>query len=149
MMSRRNSPPTVKPVMACLALTIAVFSLGCESRPEYVPVSGKVTIDGEPLTNGIVRFYPTEGRMAGGSLGPNGEFVLSTYKSGDGAKPGVYRVSVIASERVSETKVRWHAPKKYSRPSSSGISEQIEGPRDDIAIDISWSGQKGPFVEQM
>ncbi|VTT96777.1 Uncharacterized protein OS=Blastopirellula marina DSM 3645 GN=DSM3645_11646 PE=4 SV=1 [Gemmataceae bacterium] len=41
----------------------AALALGCGARPEppYVTVSGRVTRDGEPLTEGRVVFVPTDG----------------------------------------------------------------------------------------
>lgn len=43
---------------------VAALATGCGARPEeppYVTVSGRVTRDGEPLTEGRVVFVPTDG----------------------------------------------------------------------------------------
>ena len=44
------------------------------------------------------------------------------------------------------TKTRWHGPKKYADPNTSGLLAEISGPKDDLTFNISWNGGK-PFVE--
>src|SRR5262245_54428102 len=86
--------------------------LGCgDGRVSRVPVSGKVLIDGKPLTKGSVRFISPNSRASGGVLDGDGRFVLSCYENGDGAVLGTHRIEISANERVSSTKMRWYAPK--------------------------------------
>ena len=128
-------------VVACLLLPAS----GCaDGRPARVPVSGIVTIDGEPLTNGTIRFVPEVGRAAIGSIDTQGRFSLTCYELDDGVPPGVHRVSITATEPVGD-KVRWHAPKKYSNHKTSGLTQQIDAAVDNLQIEITWDGGK-PFV---
>jgi hypothetical protein len=53
---------------------------------------------------------------------------------------------VDASEPVGEDARKWHAPKHYASMAASGLEVQIDGPQDDVKIELSWGG-KGPFVE--
>lgn len=129
-------------------LAFAVLSLvGCgDGRPSRVPVSGRVMIDGQPLKYGHIRFMPEEGRPSSGRLNSEGRFTLSCFEKEDGALLGTHRITVTAGEYVSDTKTIWHAPKKYTDPDASGLTQVISGPTDDLVINLSWDG-KQPFVE--
>jgi hypothetical protein len=129
---------------ACMLVTV-----GCsDGRPTRVPVSGTVLIDGKPLTKGSIQVIPTGQRPAGGSIGPDGRFMLSCYEINDGVVPGTHAVTVQATEHISERETRWLTPKKYGNAQSSGLTVTIEGPTDDLKIELTWDG-KQPFVERM
>lgn len=141
----------IQPSIAVTYLAfVLVVSVGCnDGLPRRVPVSGKVTIDGEPLTSGSIRFKPSEGRVATGSIGSDGSYLLSTYEPGDGCVPGTYCVTVHAFEDLSDTTRRWLAPKNYAMPKSSGLTATIDQPTDSLDFELTWGGQKGPFVERL
>ncbi len=90
----------------CVSVTVAVL-LGCNEAPFPVaPVSGKVTLDGRPLTQGKVMFAPVRtasnievGKPAIGVIQRDGSFVLTTYRNGDGAVVGEHWVTVFGPER--------------------------------------------------
>jgi hypothetical protein len=111
-----------------------------------VPVSGRVLIDGQPLKFGSVRFTPENARMSGGMLDSEGRFSLSCFERNDGAVIGHHRVTIAAGETLSPTKVRWHAPRKYSDLGTSGLTQEIKGPDDNLVIYLTWDGGK-PFDE--
>jgi hypothetical protein len=71
---------------------------GCSSRYTPVPVSGIVTLDGQPLDKASVTFYLVgggkEGRPASGGTDSTGTFHLSTMGNQDGAIPGEYKVVI-------------------------------------------------------
>jgi hypothetical protein len=82
--------------------TVALLtSIGC-SGPTVVPVTGKVTLKGQPLAKATVTFIPTgvEGgatSVAVSFTDAEGKFTLQTrLGSGDkmGTVPGTYRVAV-------------------------------------------------------
>jgi hypothetical protein len=130
-----------------MLLVSLVSVVGCgDGRPQRVPVSGTVLIDGAPVPHGFVTFAPPKGRSASGQLDKEGRFTLTSYEPGDGTLPGTQRVAVLGRESISETKAKWHAPKKYGDPNSSGIIVEITGPTDDLKIDLSWGGEK-PSIE--
>ncbi|MBN2022675.1 MAG: hypothetical protein JW809_07755 [Pirellulales bacterium] len=134
-------------IAVCSALLLSA-SLGCgDGRPERVAVSGQVLIDGKPLGFGFVRVVPGNARAAHGEIGPDGRFTLTTFEASDGAVRGTHPVAVHAGEHLSETKIRWHAPKKYADAKTSGLTVTIDGSTDAIApIELTWGGGK-PFVE--
>jgi hypothetical protein len=85
--------------LAVLAALVVIA--GCGGTKLY-PVTGKVVFpDGSPLTGGTVEFGPVDKNAV---LGPRGEiqadgtFRMSTFKEGDGAPEGKYRVLVAPPE---------------------------------------------------
>jgi hypothetical protein len=109
------------------SVALAAFLLGslagCGSTPTAhiaatVPAKGKVTYKGKPLTKGSITFEPEAGREAHGEIKPDGTFVLSTFKEGDGAVPGIHRVSVSLTDRT--------VPAKFKNASSSGCTVTVE-----------------------
>ncbi len=132
------------------SLTSVVLISGCgDGRPTRVPVSGRVTIDGEPLTHGFIRFIPTGSRMSVGQLDDQGRFQLSCFEGGDGAVLGEHRIVILSQEPLGQTQIKWHAPRKYTAASSSGLTEIIEGPTDSIEIELTWGNKKGPYVQHI
>ena len=116
---------------------------GCgPRRPACVPVSGKVLIDGKPLTTGFVRVLPEKDRAATGRIDAEGNFRLTTFVEGDGCVPGRHAVEVIACERPGPAQVRWLVPAKYQTPVTSGLYVTIDGPTSGLVIELSWGGGK-------
>ena len=85
------------------SVTASLIVAGCGGGPKLVPVSGVVTLDGEPLEGATLSFVPTAGNAiatAGSDVsGSNGNFVM-TYKGRNGLSPGTYRVLVSKTEEV-------------------------------------------------
>jgi hypothetical protein len=128
--------------LACL------WAAGCgDDRPERVPVSGTVTIDGAPLTYGSIMFVNSSTRPAGSAIDSQGRFTLSCYEAADGAVVGKHRVRIIAAEPYGDDAVRWLAPKKYANANTSGIELEVTVPGDDLKIELTWGGGK-PFIER-
>lgn len=124
-----------------LSLLALCLCVGCDSRPQRVPVAGKVTIDGQPLTSGFVRFVPAHGRTASGELNANGEFKLSTFDDNDGALVGQHQVEIIAVANPTATKVRYLTPTKYQDANTSGVQFNITKPEPNLVIELSWNGE--------
>ena len=86
-----------------LCVSLAAL-LGCgDSSNNLVPVVGKVTVDGQPLTqgDGMVSFRPEKGNATrqepAGKIEEDGSYRLVTAGK-EGAPPGRYRVLVTAVE---------------------------------------------------
>jgi hypothetical protein len=74
---------------------LLAVSTGCGDKTGAVPVTGKVSYNGEPLKNGTVMFIPDGGGTAAtGEIQPDGTFQLTTFRKDDGAVPGDYTVVV-------------------------------------------------------
>lgn len=130
-------PGCVASALAVLVLTLA----GCDKGPALVPVSGQVLIDGQPLKYGTVQVIPTEGRPAVGKLDTEGRFKLVTDER-EGCVKGTHTVAISAVEPLSEYENREHAPAKYASALTSGLTVTIDGPKDDLKIELSWAGEK-------
>lgn len=139
--------------ITCCSFLAALFItsvVGCgDTGPKLMKVSGTVTIDGEPLSLGVVRFIPEQGEQSIGPLDKEGRFVLKCRNEFLGAYPGRHRIAVYAGEILGETKIRWHAPKKYAYPATTPLTETVEAPIEDMVIELEWGKKKGPYVEQI
>lgn len=144
------------------AATLALLSLGpllqgCNSNPTVAPVSGHVTLDGEPLKFGTVMFQAVSGgQPATAKIGSDGSFTLSTYGTDDGAPIGQHRVRVVcySSQDPSSPAAEGPAgdslgqlliPEKYTSLGASGLSAEVppEGLSDHvIALESGKAGRR-------
>jgi hypothetical protein len=139
--------PFRKFALPMLLITLSWTLTGCDNRPRRVPVSGQVMIDGVPLTKGYVFVIPTGNRPALGTIDGQGRFVLTTFDPGDGCVLGKHRVTVIANEQITPTRMKWLVPKKYIDPELSELLVTIDKPTKDLRIDLTWDGGE-PFIEE-
>ena len=138
-------------VVLLLHVVTALSCLGCGSKhPGLVPVSGTVTIDGQPVPVGQVKLSPEGHRAAVGRIDENGKFRLTCFELNDGAPLGTHPVTVTAVEQVTETSNRWHAPIEYANQSESQLQVTIDGPTDNLDIELTWEGSDhdGPFIDR-
>lgn len=131
-----------------LLLLFTAFSVtfvGC-GRPahelETAPVSGKVSLDGEVLPQGIVYVIPTKGRMAKGLIQEDGTFELSTYNEGDGAQVGKHPTVVAALPRdeldANQKQQRVAVPRRYSQARTSGLIVEVQaGENNEVELVLS------------
>ena len=74
-----------------------VLAAGCSGsdRPATVPVSGTVTLNGQPVADAQVSFM-TDGapRAAFGTTDAEGKFRLTTFEENDGAMVGKHTVTI-------------------------------------------------------
>src|SRR5690348_7516913 len=84
--------------LAVLAMLLCQLG-GCKNANELetAPASGKVLLDGKPLSRGTVTFVPPRGRVANGDIQSDGTFKLSTYRSNDGAIVGKHKATVFVA----------------------------------------------------
>lgn len=139
---------------------LLLFSLtllnGCGTEQSgLIRVSGRVSLDGEPVTFGRVQFFPVSGRPSAGSIGTDGTYELTTYTRGDGALPGKYTVTITSCTEVVDGPVfasyedemagnpidpewenksqqatgisRWIVPPRFANRKTSGLSATVGG----------------------
>jgi len=117
---------------------------GCGGeKSDMVPIRGEVIYEGKPVTQGQVVYLPKNpqtGRQSSGPIKPDGTFVMTTQKGGDGVKFGEYEIVVFgygtdpgdgATSREAVESARKKAPKsviptKYSSRGASGLSDTVD-----------------------
>jgi hypothetical protein len=116
---------------------------GCGSSRDdvLVPVSGKVKVEGKPLTTGWVTYYPdeTQGnksmRLPHGEIKADGSYELFTNGK-QGAPRGSYKVVVSAVKEPlpvkprrntsgAPTKPKWLIAEKYTRPETTELAREV------------------------
>lgn len=139
-----------------LVISIAGSLLaGCGSGIEVAPVTGHVTLDGQPVTRGEITFFPAEGPPALGAIQADGVYAVSTAGAGEGAVPGHHLVTIMATEMtgippgrdemhpaqqhksVQAAKMVWLVPQKYSRPQTSGLTADVKAGQNTIDFKLS------------
>jgi hypothetical protein len=136
----------------CLWLAVlAIASSGCgrggRQIPNRVPVSGRVTVAGQPLAYGTVQFVPDspEGHAAMGTI-KGGAFTLQSAESFPGVVKGPYRVSIVSPQPIdpsnrpsdifSPEANKSNIPKRYTNVETSGLSVDVTGPTRDLTFDL-------------
>jgi hypothetical protein len=127
-------------VACCLSLT------GCGGN-KPVPVSGVVKIDGQPLTRGHIWVMPAKGRAAVGEIDSQGHFTLTTNEPGDGCYKGTHKVTVASTQQINPSRVKHLIPTKYREPSTTDKTVTIDGPTDNLVIELTWGGGQ-PYIEE-
>jgi hypothetical protein len=118
--------------LAALCLCTLV---GCSggSATKLVPVVGKVSVDGQPLTTGSVAFRPEKGSPSseiGGEIDEEGSYRLFTAGK-EGAPPGRYRVLVVAvdpndlKKKFPYGKRTSYVNPKYSNPKTTDVIVEV------------------------
>ena len=147
-----------------LAASLVAFISGCgDGRAERAPVSGKVTMNGQPLTFGTVQFWPVEGRPARGEINKDGTYTLTTFDPGDGAVLGEHTVTVEAVTTASQApkaksfeeeiemsmnrdqvvvvgNTRSLIPPQYATPQSSSLKREVKRGENKIDIELNAQG---------
>jgi hypothetical protein len=95
-------------VRLCFTLVWLVVIHGCgkaEVSSPLVAIKGIVQVDGKPQEGIVLTLHPTDqtdaistGAISTGVSADGGAFQISTYKLGDGASPGKYKVTCVWSE---------------------------------------------------
>ncbi|MFZ5832236.1 MAG: carboxypeptidase regulatory-like domain-containing protein [Planctomycetota bacterium] len=80
-----------------LLASLLLFLVGCgPGGPELADVTGKVTLDGNPLPSARVEFSPVDEGLSSSSAitDSSGNYVLGFSRDRKGAMPGKYRVQI-------------------------------------------------------
>jgi hypothetical protein len=107
-----------------------------------------VVYNGQPLTFGSVMFQPDEGRLARGTIQPDGSFQLTTHSDGDGCAVGPSRVRVSCFEsqrpqaeaRPEEGEMPLGGlliPKRYTSFGTSGLTVEVRPGGEPIVIELT------------
>ncbi len=141
---------------------MAVLLAGC-GGPRLGKVSGRVTLGGQAVTEGVILFHPESGPAAVGAIRPDGTYTLTTVKPGDGAVIGPHRVAIQATRvspgHLADAKsideeiarsgksvpggkvlvagtVTWVVPEKYSQVETSGLTAAVHPGSNVVNFDL-------------
>jgi len=126
--------------MACIVVLVATGGSGCRPGDQSVsPVTGRVTLDGIPLSGAQVMFLPTIGRPSKGETNADGVYELVyTYKQ-NGAKHGTHTVRVTtAYTRQDGTMAPERVPKMYNEQSQ--LQQEVRRGRNTIDLPLVSDG---------
>jgi len=128
----------------CCALMLA----GCSGNDGRVTVTGTVTLDGQPLSDGTITFVGSNGASAGVGSIDNGSFTISKTGNAEGMDPGSYKVQVESWEvqpgepqddgTFAEGKTR--IPEKYNKAADSGLTAEVTADGGSFTFDLKTSG---------
>src|SRR5262245_29306401 len=129
-----KSLQTLLPTWCAGALLVLGLSMmGCsDNLPKRAPVKGMITYKGKSVPQGTIMFQPDDGPAATAPI-KDGQYVLKTFRDGDGAVLGKHRVTVISMEdqsgRLPEDRNPLPpaiVPLDFSFPDKSGLTAQVE-----------------------
>lgn len=133
----------VRSILGCAA---AIVLAGCGGGLPVVPVTGVVKLDGAPVADAGVGFYPEKGPGVSGRTNKEGKFTLETANLA-GALVGKYRVSVnkvkfsgVGPDEQPQPgglKTEYLVPQKYSDPSTSGLTAEVGAGKNDFVFELS------------
>ncbi|HBE68517.1 MAG TPA: hypothetical protein DDW52_10255, partial [Planctomycetaceae bacterium] len=100
----------MRSTLAALTMLVCGAFVGCGSN--VAPVTGKVTLDGEPVEGAIVAFSPDGGTGTSGAAisGADGTYELVSSLGG-GVPPGKYKIAITTQ-------------KPAEQPADAGESEE-------------------------
>lgn len=126
-----------KKFFAMILVAAFIVFAGCGSKPQPTStISGKVTLNGKPVTLGSVSFYDAaKGTGADAPIGADGSFSVTKVPLGD------YQVSVMPPQLGPEDPMtpevkNYPVPAKFRNGSTSGITCKVDKEKVDLPIDI-------------
>ncbi len=118
---------TFHSLAACAYLALLVVSTsGCGSASDTASVNGNITYQGQPLTSGLVTFFPSSGRPVNAATKPDGHYTAELA-------PGDYTVTVTYAEPLPAgykegdplPKPKIILPPEYSTRAKSALSASV------------------------
>lgn len=127
---------------------LSLVGCGGNDGPKLAPVTGLVTLNGNPLTVGTVYLIPdaskgTKGPLSLGKLDEKGRFELKSAGERAGAVVGFHKVRIeVPNAQNSEGPVPASAPtvdlSRYNDPETSGLTIEVkEGDNNSAAFDLT------------
>lgn len=119
-----------------VALAVCFAVGGCDGNMKVAPVSGTVTLDGEPLEQASVLFQPEKGRPSFGVTDSDGKYSLTYSRDQTGAEVGecTVKISTAMQPEEGERKPTEKIPERYAK---QPIKVQVEPTRNTIDIKLA------------
>lgn len=126
-LSETRIPAGAGRYLGLLGAAALIFLTGCGG--DWATATGKVSLDGKPLTKGDITFHPVaEGAPAYGQI-VDGTFSIQTGTR-PGVKPGSYKVLVtdmtIPEEGPGDVQAKLLTPEKYKLPETTDLNADVK-----------------------
>ncbi|MDY3551519.1 carboxypeptidase-like regulatory domain-containing protein [Gemmata sp. JC717] len=107
------------------AVAVALGSTACSSdfRLPATSLSGKVTVNGKPLSGGVVTAYRGSSKVMEASIEVDGNYTFADPPSGE------YYITVTKTDTPSTYSRPVRLPTKYADPGSSGLRATVVSDR--------------------
>ena len=130
----------------CSVLLLAGFLgiVGCGGEPRH-PVSGLVTLNGEPVTQGRIFFGPTDEKnrhQPTATIGSDGRYQVSTGGK-LGAPAGKYLATIVVEEKGTSTVI----PEQYGDPNKTPLKVEITKDAQAGAYDLKLTGEGSKLAQ--
>jgi len=119
-------------IVALVVCTTAMLTAGCGQGPKMLPVSGVVTVGGQPVKAAAVMFYRKGSPAVSAQTQADGGFQLRVAA-------GEHRVTVTACEAIgpmldptaaddspTAPKLKWLVPQRYSQLEQTDLKAKVE-----------------------
>lgn len=138
-----NAKPYSFALVVAAAATILAAS-GCgpagEARPDLMPVTGQLSINGKPASGAMLVFHPSSkvdfdarGTRPRATVEQDGHFQVTTYQSGDGIPVGDYDLSVLWFDNPDGSNPHDKLGGQYAVPERSNLHVTISDGTSELA----------------
>src|SRR4051812_13756629 len=119
-------------------LATIVLVAGCgKSGPQLAPVSGRITLDGQPIENTDIAFYPEIGNPSAGRTDKDGHYELGFKRGMMGGTVGKNVVRISTSSELVKGPNRF--PEKYNFKSE--LQRGVEPGKNVFDFDLKSEGK--------
>jgi hypothetical protein len=139
---------TMRATRLALLPLLAALVAGCGSN--MAQVTGTVTYDGKPLSQGTIIFETTGARPATGKIVEGKVVEVMTRYPGDGAPVGSHKVAIHAVETsksavtanpgektsVESMTVKSLIPPQYNDPATSGLTAELKPGPNEVKFEL-------------
>jgi hypothetical protein len=109
--------------------TVVIVALpGCANKSDRSAVSGNVTLDGQPIKAGVIRFIPADGQT------PTADAAIADGKFSGSVPPGDKKISISAPKVTGQRRV-------YETPDSPKVDvvEELVPARYNARSELTWT----------
>ena len=139
-----------------VAVCVTVGFVGCGGPADFEglqPVKGKVTLDGQPVTDGFVQFWPADKTQptSYAQINSDGTYELTAGEGQMGAVAGQHKVTVNGPEENSfddAPQPDVAVPEIYSMVDTTPITVEVQGGENNIDLELSSSADGGGQAAQ-
>ena len=148
------------------AAVAALVVAGCGGMDGRVPVTGRVTVDGQPVEGLRLEFVPSPDGKGNGGFAvsqSDGAFAATTHQFRRGIFPGDYTITASWKQMpttpepgldapmddvVAWNQARMNAPEKlpgrYQNPAATPLKALVDGKQGSLSIEIDSAAQPAP-----